>query len=140
MQIERLLAGSPATVDDLDDAAFALVAATLPRAQRCADGVTAVGLEALGLPDAYPRDAQGREIAYEICQSIGQAISDRGLRGVWCRSACTSDGRGRELAWFPAGNRSKGRPVWRYPLPFGAWRHAATWGDIGFEGQAMPSA
>jgi hypothetical protein len=40
MQIERMLAGSPVHIDDLDDEGYVLVAATLPRAQTCADAAT----------------------------------------------------------------------------------------------------
>jgi hypothetical protein len=48
LQIERMLAGSPVHPGDLDDSANVLVAATLPRSQRCGDTVTDPGLRALG--------------------------------------------------------------------------------------------
>ncbi len=138
LQIERMLAGSPVTVDDLHDAAYALVAAVLPMAQIAADAVTAGGLRALDLSAGYPRDAHGGDVGYEVCQSIGRQIRQRGLRGVWCRSACTSDGRGRELAWFPAAARSRARPIWTRPRPLGAWRYATAWRDLGLEEQPDP--
>ena len=138
MKIERMLAGSPVTVDDLDDEAYVLVAATLPTAQICADATTAAGLRSLGLPDTYPRDADGVEIDHRACQRIGRQVHDAGLDGVWCRSACTADGRGRELAWFPAPRRAAARPVWSEPLPFGAWRYADGWGDFGLDDQPEP--
>lgn len=137
MQIERMLAGSPVTVDDLDDEAYVLVAASLPDGRTCADAATGEGLRALGLPETYPRDSAGGEIAHRNCQSIGARVHDQGLDGVWCRSACTADGRGRELAWFPS-DGAAARAVWTEPLPFGAWRHAGGWEDLGLEDQPAP--
>lgn len=130
LQIERLLEGSPVHVEDLDDTAYVMVAATLPRTQTCADATTSAGLSALGLPDTYPRGPGGRPVKQSVCQAIGRQIHDERLRGVWCRSARVLDGRGRELAWFPAARRSRARPVWAVPLPFGQWRYAADWADI----------
>lgn len=98
--------------------------------------VSARGLRALGLPRRYPLDRHGREIGHDRCRRIGRKVRDSGLRGVWCKSACTSDGRGRELAWFPATSRSKARPVWAKPLPIGSWRYVATWDALGLEEQA----
>lgn len=138
MQIERLLRDTPVDIDDLDDGAFVLVAATLPKAQTCADAVTNEGLEALGLPATYPQDAKGRSVDATRCQRIGAEVRASELRGVWCRSACTSDGRGRELAWFPATSRSKARRVWQRARPFGVWRHASGWADLGLPSQREP--
>jgi hypothetical protein len=138
-QVARLLEGSPVTMEDLDDGAYVLVAAFLPRMQHVADAVTDTGLTALGLPPAYPRDAGGREIGHEICQPVGRAIRGQHLRGIWCRSASTADGSGRELAWFPATSRSTATPLWRRPLPLGAWRSAVSWDDIGFAEQRDPA-
>lgn len=140
MQIERMLAGSPVHADDLDDHAYVLVAATLPRGQTCADATTPAGLRALALPATYPRDASGRHVGHAACQEVGSRVHGERLRGVWCRSACTADGRGRELAWFPATARSLARPVWGAPLPYGRWRHAAGWGDIELDEQPDPRA
>lgn len=122
MQTERLLADSPVAVDDLNDEAYLLVAATLPSAQTCADAVTDEGLRALGLPDMYPRDITGEEISHTVCQPIGREVQEAGLHGIWCRSARTGDGRGRELAWFPFDPDATARPVWPEPLPLGTWR------------------
>jgi hypothetical protein len=138
LQIERMLAGSPVHLDDLDDEAYVLVAATLPRGQQCADAVTLAGLRSLGLPDSYPQDPTGGHVGHDVCQPIGERLRAAQLRGVWCRSASTADGRGRELAWFPATSRSLARPVWRAPLPLGRWRHAARWADIGLPEQPDP--
>jgi hypothetical protein len=137
-QLGRMLRGSPARIDDLRDDAYVLVAATLPRAQRCADAASPQGLRALGLPATYPLTERGREVARRRCQTVGAAVRESGLRGVWCRSAARTDGEGRELAWFPATRRSVARPVWERPLPLGAWRHAVSWGDVGLGDQREP--
>lgn len=138
LQIEQLLEGSPVHVEDLDDPAYVMLAATLPRTQTCADATTAAGLRALGLPDTYPRRPGGRPVKQGMCQAIGRQIYDERLRGVWCRSARALDGRARELAWFPATPRPRARPVWAVPLPFGQWRYAVDWADIGLPDQLDP--
>jgi RES domain len=134
-QLERMLEGYPAGIDDLDEDAFVLVAARLPKRQRCADAISAAGLKALELPGSYPLDAKGRAIPHSRCQRVGVAVRGRRLRGVLCRSAATPDGRGRELAWFPSSARSKARPVWKRPLSLGAWLYARQWTDIGLAAQ-----
>jgi RES domain len=137
-QLERMLEGYPAGLDDLDEDAFVLVAARLPKRQRCADAASAAGLNALELPKTYPLDAKGKPVTHSRCQRIGVAVRGRRLQGLWCRSAATSDGRGRELAWFPSGARSKARRVWKRPLSLGAWLYARQWADIGLAVQADP--
>lgn len=138
MQVERMLDGFPVRIDDLEDDAYVLVAATLPRSQTCADACSPEGLRALGLPDSYPRDAGGTEVDRGVCRRIGAAIKELGLRGVWCRSACRPDGAGREVAWFPATRRSSARPLWKRPAPLGKWRYAAGWAELGLDGQPEP--
>jgi RES domain-containing protein len=135
LQVERMLEGSPVRVDDLADDSYVLVAATLPRAQMCADATTPTGLGELGLPETYPRGLDGRLAGQSTCQAIGRRIRENRLRGVWCRSACTTDGRGRELAWFPATARSRARAAWATPLPFGRWRYATEWTDLALPDQ-----
>lgn len=137
-QLERMLEGYPAGIDDLDEDAFVLVAARLPKRQRCADARSAAGLKALGLPGSYPQDSKGRAIPHSRCQHAGVAVRGRRLRGVLCRSAATPDERGSELAWFPSNARSKARPVWKRPLSLGAWLYARQWTDIGLSAQADP--
>ena len=138
LQIERMLAGSPVRLDDLDDEAYFLVAAMLPRAQMSADATSEAGLRALQLPKSYPCDPSGKEVPQPVCQEIGARIREEGLRGVWCRSACTSDGRGREVAWFPATRRSQARAVWDTPLPLSSWRSVTDWADLGLGDQPEP--
>ncbi len=139
LQIERLLDGSPVRPDDLDDGAFELLGVNLPRSQSCAEAVSGRGLRALDLPDSYPTSRSGGEVPHSVCQRTGERVHAEGLRGVWCRSACTPDGRGRELAWFPATRRSKARAIWASPLPFGAWRDGSEWGDLGSGQQEDPT-
>ena len=138
LQIERMLDGQPARIDDLGPDAYLLVALTLPARQDAADAVSDEGLEALGLPASYPVDPKGAPVRLERCQPVGAAVRARGVRGVWGRSACTVDGRGRELAWFPASRRSRARPVWDEPRPLGAWIEALEWEDIGLPAQPDP--
>lgn len=138
MQIQAMLAGYPVDVEDLDAAAFVLVAATLPRDQWCADAVSEDGVEALGLPASYPRTPSGEPIPRTVCQPIGASIREDGLRSVWCRSAGMPDGRGRELAWFPATSRSRARAVWEEPRPLSEWRDATGWADLDLDPQPDP--
>jgi hypothetical protein len=143
LQIRRMLRGTPVRVDDLDEDAFVLVAATLPRSQEAVDGVSEGGLRALGLPVTYPLAADGSRVEAETCRPVGAAVRKRGLRGVWCRSAVLDEGgnvagEGRELAWFPAGGRSVARPVWDEPLPLGRWRDVAGWAKLGLPEQRDP--
>ena len=137
-QLMRLLEGSPVQLEDLDDDAYVLVAATLPRNQVCADATTDTGLAALGLPATYPFASSGEMIEHAICQTMGEQVASLQLRGVWCRSALGPRVSGTELAWFPATRSSRARPVWRAPLPLGRWRDANTWSDIGLDEQPSP--
>jgi hypothetical protein len=66
---------------------------------------------AVGLPSTYPLDATGELVSDHTCQPIGAAAEARGLRGIRCRSARAPLGAGRELAWFPATDRSRARVV-----------------------------
>jgi hypothetical protein len=118
-QIRKLLAGSPVGPEDLDPP-FVLVVARLPGRQIVADAVTDDGLAALGLPKTYPRDATGEEITHEVCQPIGVAVKNAGLRGVRPRSAATADGSGIEFAWLPARRSSKATQVGT-AIPFHRW-------------------
>jgi len=118
-QIRLMLDGSPIRPEDIDRG-YVLVTATLPTRQEVADGVTGVGLGALGLPDTYPLTPSGRSIPHEVCQPIGSDVKGLGLRGVHARSAASPDGAHRELAWFPARRSSRATPVGA-PIPFNEW-------------------
>lgn len=120
-QISRMLEDSPVRPEDLDPP-YVLITATLPSRQVVADAVTDVGLEALGLPATYPKDATGATIPHATCQPVGVEVKTQNLRGVHARSAATPDGTGRELAWFPARPSSSATPVGD-ALPFSKWWH-----------------
>jgi hypothetical protein len=120
INLRIFLRGKPYGPEDLrDDAAPVLVAASLPRGQRVADVHTAAGVAAVGLPARYPLDAAGRRVGHARCQRVGQAVYDRGLRGIRCRSAQTPFGAGRELAWFPASRVSRAHA--ETVTPFSEW-------------------
>lgn len=137
LQIERLCEGMPFSPEDLSDDAYTLVPSRLPKSQRAADAVSVQGLVALGLPASYPLGSDGKVIDYAVCQPIGKQVRELRLNGVWCRSAASTDGRGRELAWFP-GTRTA-LPLRKPPSPFGHWRYASTWRDIGLRDQPDPA-
>jgi len=136
LQIVRMLDGYPADIDDLEDDAYTLVAATLPRKQVCADAVRDAGLRTLGLPRSYPLDDGDAPVPRTTCQRVGADVHAVGLRGVLCRSAITADGRGREVAWFPATRRSRAKAVWPEPRPLGDWRDAGGWVDLDLPARA----
>lgn len=135
LQIDRLVEDQPFTADDLDEDAYLLVAATLPRSQTCADAVSRAGLKSLGLPPSYPLNATGEVVGRGVCQPIGEEVHEGGLRGVWSGSAVSPTQTGRELAWFPATGRSRARPIWKAGRPLGQWRDATEWSDIGLKEQ-----
>lgn len=138
LQLERLCAGTPVTIDDLDDEAYVLIAATLPTAKRAADAISGEGLAALSLPMRYPLDEQGRAVPWQTCQTVGAHIREAGFQGVWSRSACTDDGRGREVAWFPE-DGERAHPLWDSALPLGSWRYANSWNELNLTDQPDPS-
>lgn len=117
-QVVALVDGSPVHPEDIDHG-FDLVVATLPRSQEVANAHDEEGLERLGLPASYPRYRNGRLVLHDVCQPIGQAVHDAGLRGLRVRSAVVEDGSGRELAWFPARDSSRATLVRR--LPYREW-------------------
>jgi RES domain-containing protein len=119
LQVARLLEGTMVTPDDLTDDAFELVAARLPRGQEAADVVTAEGIAAAGLPPGYPVDDRGERVARAACQTVAAEAHDAGLDGVECRSAASTAGTGRELAWWPRGRRPRTRAG---RVPYGSWR------------------
>ncbi len=120
----------------MSDDSYNLVLLRLPVSQRAADAVSVNGLAALGLPSSYPLGSDGKVIDHAVCQPIGEQVRESRLNGVWCRSAASADGRGREPAWFP-GTRAA-RPLRKPPMPFGLWRYASTWADIGLRQQPDP--
>lgn len=70
-------------------------------ADRYVDATTGAGLRSLGLPGTYSLDEQGRPIAHETCQPIGQRAWDGAEPGIACRSAVRiAPAGGEELAFF----------------------------------------
>ena len=129
-QIHALLRAWPANPEDLrEDAPYVLVLAGLPRRQDVADALSNDGLESLGLPPSYPLDARGDPVPHEPCHAIGTTVHAARLRGVWCRSAVTADGSGRELAWFPSGPGARARSLGD-PVPFALWWSAESVGAL----------
>jgi hypothetical protein len=120
INLRSFIAGWPYEPEDLrDDTGPVLVGAVLPRRQRVADVHTPAGVRAVELPATYPLDDAGRLVPHAVCQPIGAAAKEHGLRGVRCRSARAPDGAGRELAWFPATARSRAQLVAR--LSYSSW-------------------
>ena len=118
--LRLFIASWPYEPEDLrDDTGPVLVGATLPRKQRVLDAHTPEGLTASGLPRSYPLDDERALVRHAVCQSVGVRAHRRKLRGVRCRSARAPDGAGRELAWFPAGSRSRARR--KSTLSFSQW-------------------
>ncbi|MBZ0114601.1 MAG: RES family NAD+ phosphorylase [Thermoanaerobaculia bacterium] len=105
--------------DLLEESAPILVEATLPRGQSVVDAHSEEGLEALGLAATYPLDEAGAMIGWERCQPIGAMVQKAGLRGIHGRSTEVPDRSGRELAWFPATQRSRAHLIRR--LDFADW-------------------
>ena len=101
LQILRLLEGTPFEPGDLADDAYDLVTVTLPDAQTALDVVSDAGVAAVGLPATYPAMSGGARVPHEKCWPIAIDAHDAGLDAVWCRSAATRDGTGRELSWWP---------------------------------------
>lgn len=121
--LRRLFVDRSVEFDDLrDDAPFVLVAATLPGRQDVADLRSAEALLERGLPATYPLDAGGAEVGSDRTCPVGEEVHAAGLRGIWCISAATPDGSGRELVWFPAS--SARATALADPFPFADWRDA----------------
>ncbi|HSL17237.1 MAG TPA: RES family NAD+ phosphorylase [Methylomirabilota bacterium] len=108
LNLRSFIAGWPYEPEDLrDESGPVLVGATLPARQQVADAHSRAGIAALSLPRDYPLDEAGRLVTHAVCQPIGLAVKEAGLRGVRARSARAPEGAGRELAWFPATARSR---------------------------------
>ena len=65
------------------------------------DAISADGLSAVGLSEAYPLDGRGVRVVHRVCQAIGQRAWDTGEAGIACRSAAgTAPPGSEELAFF----------------------------------------
>jgi hypothetical protein len=110
LNLRHFIAAWPYEPEDLrDDTGPVLVGARLPRQQWVCDVHSREGVAAVGLPASYPLDDDGTAVEHAPCQAVGLRVHGDGLRGIYARSAQARDGAGRELAWFPAGPRSRAR-------------------------------
>jgi hypothetical protein len=89
LQVLHKLSGHPYGVEDLEEAEQHDLVDVEVAEQEWLDCVTAVGLEAVGLPSTYPRHRNGRLVRHATCQPVGQAVLDDGQPGIACRSAAT---------------------------------------------------
>src|SRR4051812_20238483 len=81
LQVLHKLAGQPYGPEDLDPGEqHQLVRVDVPEHDYL-DAVTDGGLRAIGLPAAYPREADGSDVGWERCQPVGQAAWDDGSPG-----------------------------------------------------------
>ena len=107
LNLRAFIAQWPFEPEDLrSDNGPVLIGASLPRQQIVCDIHSPTGVDAVGLPPTYPLNGQGEPVAWPLCQAIGLSVKDVGWRGIKARSAQARDGVGRELAWFPATERS----------------------------------
>lgn len=87
---------------------------------RAVDVVTDAGCRAAGLPTTYPREADGTEVGWERCRSVGRIAWQQGEPSIACRSAAARpDDEGEELAWFVHGPADRLRVRGR--RPFDEW-------------------
>jgi hypothetical protein len=120
-QIEHMLEGQPVQIEDLADDAYILIGVRVPDGQRALDVVTAEGVDDVGLPATYPADGSGERVDHKLCWPIAEQAHDAGLDAVWCRSAATLDGVGREFAWWQGDRQAQAVTD---PIPLGQWRDA----------------
>lgn len=114
LNLDAFIAGWPYRPEELDEKnGPQLAVATLPRNQTVVDVHTPAGVTAVGLAPTYPVDESGKLVGHDMCQAIGIAVHEAGLRGVRCRSAQAPRGAGRELAWYPATARSRAHLIER---------------------------
>src|SRR2546430_10197878 len=89
LQVQHKLSGHPYGVEDLDESEQHDLVDVEVAARDWLDCVTAAGLEAVGLPETYPRHRNGRPVRHADCQPIGRAAFENGGPGVACRSPVT---------------------------------------------------
>lgn len=121
--VYRLLMDQPYGPEDLEPGSAPVLVTNEVPIDRYVDAVTARGLASLGLPPAYPLEADGRPVRRERCQAIGQSEWDAGERGIACRSAApTAPAKGEELAYFDRGARLRAEST--TPFEHWFWRSA----------------
>jgi RES domain len=110
LNLRAFIAKWPYEPEDLrSDTGPVLIGVELPRQQQVVDVHSRAGVLAVGLPFTYPLDRRRKRVSHARCQPIGVSAKAAGIRGIRARSAQSPDGAGRELAWFPANERSVAR-------------------------------
>lgn len=110
MNLRAFIGRWPYEPEDLrSDTGPVLLGVELPRQQQVVDVHSREGVLAVGLPETYPLDRRRQRVSHARCQPVGVGAKAAGLRGIRARSAQSPDGAGRELAWFPANQRSVAR-------------------------------
>lgn len=116
----RRFDGLPYSVLDLLPDRRPVLVETDVREHRAVDLVSEAGCRTAGLPETYPRDADGSEVGWDRCQQIGRTAWEQGEASIACRSAATHpDDDGEELAWFVHGRGDRLRV--RRRRTFDAW-------------------
>ncbi|MGZ8637616.1 MAG: RES domain-containing protein [Actinomycetota bacterium] len=116
----RRFDGLPYSVLDLLPDRRPVLVETDVREHRAVDVVTDAGCRAAGLPETYPRDADGIEVGWNRCQPVGRIAWAQNEASIACRSvAARPDDEGAELAWFV--HRREDRLRVRRRRPFDDW-------------------
>jgi hypothetical protein len=89
LQASHRLARLPYGIEDLDPSEQHDLVSVEVAVLEVLDCVSDAGLQAVGLPDSYPRDPSGKPVPWRECQPVGQAAFDDGTPGLACRSAAT---------------------------------------------------
>lgn len=89
LQVRHKLLGHPYGVEDLDEPEQHDLVEVDVDTRDWLDCMTPAGLDAVGLPETYPRHRNGQPVRHSSCQPIGQAAFDDDLPGLACRSAAT---------------------------------------------------
>jgi hypothetical protein len=87
LQVQHKLRGQPYGVEDLDESEQHDLVEVEVAERDWLDCMTAVGLQAVGLPDTYPRHRNGRPVRHVDCRPIGQLAFEDGRPVIACRSA-----------------------------------------------------
>lgn len=128
LNLQGFVAAMPYVPEDLrEDNGPVLVGVRLPARQTVCDAHTDEGLRAARLPKTYPRDADGKIIEHERCQTVGVYVRALDLNGVRARSARMRERMCRELAWFPTSQRHAARRVHTLPFHIWYWNDGAGW-------------
>ena len=87
LQVDHKLAEQPYGIEDLDPTEQHDLVDVDVQETDALDLVSDAGLEAVGLPVSYPRDALGHPVEHARCHPVGQAAYDEPVPAIACRSA-----------------------------------------------------